>query len=58
MMSLTAPYVGQSYTVLNKNHATMKMYIGEPPEIQIGSDGGHSRSAASLGLITQFILIE
>jgi len=51
MTSLTTPYEGQNYTISNKI-TPLRKRKGEPPEIQIGCYRGNSRTAASLGLIT------
>jgi len=55
MTTLTTPYEGQNYIILNKLTPLLKR-IGEPPKIQIGCYRGDSRSTASLGLIARFIL--
>ena len=54
--SAPTPYEGQNYTISDKVTPLWKC-ICEPPEIQIGGYRGDSRSTASLGLITRFMLI-
>jgi len=56
-LSAPSPYEGQNYTISDKVSPLWKR-ICEPPEIQIGCYWGDSRSTASLGLITRFMLID
>ena len=55
--SAPTPHESQNYTISDKITPLWKR-ICELPEIQIGCYWGDSRSTASLGLITRFILID